>query len=325
MTGRHGPDATPVHAPVLLKEVLGFWHRKKKGHYIDGTVGTGGHTEALLSRDPGATCLAIDRDPHAIGVSKERLKRFGDRVILVRDKYSNLPEIMRMTHYPKADGLLLDLGVSTLQLETPGRGFSFNKSGPLDMRMDDSAGETALELIHRLSHEELAMILTRYGEVKNAGRIALALKKAESGQGLKDTLACSRTVAGHSLKSFGRIHPATTTFQALRIAVNDELGHLDSVLKDFPSFLAPSGRAIFISFHSLEDRLVKNAIRSHVRGCVCPSDFPKCVCGRKGTVRNLTASPVRPLHPEMERNPRSRSAKLRVAEKISRQEEASQA
>lgn len=317
------------HRPVLLKEVLSFWHSKKGGFYIDATVGTGGHAEALLEQDDQAVCLALDCDPEAVRLARERLGRFGKRALLLKENYIHLPEIMRELGTPKASGLLLDLGVSSLQLDVSERGFSFLKKGPLDMRMDSEKGENAKSLIHRLSIEELAKLIKRFGEEPKSKPIAIALKKAESNLRLTDTLECaqiiSRTLLGFGKpfsrkkgewRRFKELHPATKTFQALRIAVNRELENLEGLLKKVSALLVFGGRAVFISFHSLEDRLVKNAMKMWCAGCVCPSDFPKCVCGKNPEFKILTPKVLRASQEEVEENPRSRSARMRSAEKI---------
>ena len=307
-----------LHRPVLLEEVMRFWRVRPGGTYLDGTLGAGGHAEALLSLDPSARCLALDRDPDAVDAASERLKKFGGRVIVVRENFSNAQAVMARFGIPALDGSLLDLGVSSMQLDRADRGFSQIRSGPLDMRMDPTRGETARDLIVRLQAGELARVIREYGEEPHAGKIARVLKEAVSAGRLKTTVQCadlvSRTVPSGSVRP-GR-HPATRTFQALRIAVNGELESLARFLDFFPEMLAPGGRAVFISFHSLEDRMVKTGIRKFSRRCVCPNDFPKCVCGKPGILRETIRKAVRPSPAEIESNPRSRSARMRVAEKI---------
>lgn len=310
------------HCPVLLKEVLKFWHSKAGGIYVDGTVGGGGHMEALLQKDPQAKCIGIDRDLDAIKTAEERLKKFGNRVRLIHDNYIHLPEILKKEKIDMVHGVLLDLGVSSSQLDNPSRGFSFRKKGPLDMRMNRMDEETALDLIRRLSIDDLRDLIQCYGEEKCAKEIAIALKNAEQNAELTDTLKCAEIISkvvqsrrrGYSQRQ--TIHDATRTFQALRIAVNKELEHLKNFLNLIPSLFHLGGRALFISFHSLEDRLIKNKFKELSRGCICPPDFPKCVCGKKPEFEILTKKPVVPTAKEIEENPRSRSAKLRVAEKI---------
>jgi 16S rRNA (cytosine1402-N4)-methyltransferase len=308
------------HEPVLLNEVLSFWHWKKGGFYIDGTLGLGGHSEALLAVDSKARCLGIDRDSQAVQLAQERLKQYGGRAMIRHANYKDLIEIIKKEKLGTADGILLDLGVSSMQLDQAERGFSFRKQGPLDMRMDPSQGPTVLDLIHRLSPAELAEIIQRYGEEKKAKVIAVALKNAESKHELSDTIKCaeiiSAAVGGRFQSGKGRIHPATKTFQALRIALNQELQSLEIFLESLPDLLNPSGRALLISFHSLEDRIIKNKIRQWVKGCLCPPSFPKCVCGKFPVFRELNRKPVTASAEEIRLNPRSRSAKLRVVEKL---------
>jgi 16S rRNA (cytosine1402-N4)-methyltransferase len=311
-------EAGAPHRPVLVEEVCGFWHGVEGGFFIDATAGAGGHAAVLLERDSQARYLGLDRDPEAVKTAKERLKDFGKRVTLVNENYANLPEVVSKLGLPPADGLLADFGVSSMQLDQAERGFSFNKPGPLDMRMDPSRGESAAELIGRLSEKDLAAVLERYGEERQARRIARALKEAHSRGELTGTVECAevvaRTIPAAAAKS--RIHPATRTFQALRIAVNAELKNIETLLSDAPELLAAGGRAVFISFHSLEDRLVKDAFRDWARACVCPADFPVCRCGGKARFKTLTRKPVEASESEVRENPRSRSAKLRAAEKI---------
>lgn len=308
------------HQPVLLNEVLDFWHCKKGGFYIDGTLGTGGHAQALLENDLQATCLGIDCDPDAIAIAEKRLERFKNRFQIVKENYMNIPKILDELKFPKVDGLLLDLGVSSLQLSSAERGFSFLHSGPLDMRMDPTGGETAIGLIHRFSVEQLAQIIFRYGEERFARIIASVIKKAELKGDINNTLQLaniiSHAVLGKRNGTMGRIHPATKTFQALRIAVNKELENLEFLLNRLEDILTSGGRAVFIAFHSLEDRLIKIKLKELARGCVCPNDFPKCVCGKKPIFRILTRKVIKPTLKEIEQNPRSRSARIRVVEKV---------
>lgn len=306
-----------VHRPVLLKESLALWHGREGGFYVDATLGAGGHCEALLSLDPKARCLGVDRDGRALEIAADRLKSFGSRAILVKGDYVDLPGIMKDMQAPQADGMLFDLGVSSLQLDDAGRGFSFRRDGPLDMRMDITQGQTAADLIARLPEGRLARVLRVYGEEKMASRIARALKEAQAGGRLTGTLRCAEIIEGIVRRKPGSsIHPATKTFQALRIAVNGEIEKLEECLKETPSLLGPGGRAAFISFHSLEDRRVKESLRGWSKGCVCPPDFPKCVCGRVPEFKVLTRKAVRPSPEEVRENPRSRSARLRAAQKV---------
>ena len=238
-------------------------------------------------------------------------------MILVNENYANIPAVVEKLGLPKADGLLADLGVSSMQLDQAERGFSFGKTGPLDMRMNPSEGAPASALIRRLSEKDLARLIERYGEDRQASRIARALKMADDRGELTDTAKCAEVIArAVPAAAKSRIHPATRTFQALRIAVNGEIEGLERLLAAAPELLTRGGRAVFVSFHSLEDRLVKDAFREWSRGCVCPPDFPVCRCGRKPGFKVLTRKPVEASEKEVRENPRSRSAKLRAAEKI---------
>lgn len=309
----------PEHLPVLVQEVLAMWHSPGAKFYVDGTVGEGGHTEALLKNDFQASCLGLDVDSDALAVCQERLKPFQRRCRLLKNNYARLPEILMNLNFPKANGILLDLGVSSLQLNKRERGFSFISAGPMDMRMGEQK-ESALEMIRRLSREELASVLDRYGEERYALTIASALKRAASQKTDPSTTECSELVEQiyHSRKSARQvsIHPATRTFQALRIAVNRELENLRLFLESIPQILAASGRCVIISFHSLEDRMVKKAFATYCQGCTCPSDFPVCACGKNARFRSLTRTVTRPTAQEIKYNPRSRSAKMRVIERI---------
>jgi len=255
----------------------------------------------------------MDADPEALQVARERLETFGPRVTLVHSNYVRLEEIARQSGFYPAHGVLLDLGISSLQLNVATRGFSFQQDGPLDMRMDPGLERTAADLVNGLPIEELADLLWRYGEERYARRIARAIAAARP---LSTTGELARVVArvvGHR----GRIHPATRTFQALRIVVNDELGALEAVLPQAVRVLAPGGRLAVIAFHSLEDRLVKTYFRQESRDCICPPKVPVCSCGHKASLQVVTRRPLVPSAAEKERNPRSRSARLRVAEKVS--------
>ncbi|OGR84303.1 MAG: 16S rRNA (cytosine(1402)-N(4))-methyltransferase [Elusimicrobia bacterium RIFCSPLOWO2_01_FULL_54_10] len=306
------------HKTVLPGETIELWHAKPGGVYVDATLGLGGHSEALLALDPQATVLGLDVDDEALQVSRSRLARFGPRILPVKESYMNLSQALHAAHFKEADGVLADLGVSSLQLDKAERGFSFRNSGPLDMRMDSAQEQTALELIQQSSDEELEQILRTYGEERLARSIARRLKEASRDGRLTDTLSCAAVVASVYGKRGGRekIHPATRTFQALRIAVNREMANLDKFLVDAPRLLAQGGRLVCLSFHSLEDRKVKTAFRALSQGCVCPADFPKCVCGKTAEFKMLTKKPVVAADVETARNPRSRSARLRALERI---------
>lgn len=307
---------TIFHRPVLLKEVLETWGTNKGGIILDATVGTGGHAEAILRRYPKITLIGLDLDPAALEITKKRLQPFKKRVHLLNENFTNLPAVLAKLKMGTIDGFLADLGTSSLQLESPERGFSFLRAGPLDMRMNPSHGKTALQLILDSSESELSNLIRKFGEEGRGKAIASALKKAAAQSALKNTLDCAEVVSRVVIPKKRKIHPATKTFQALRIAVNNELENLENLLKELPRFMARGARSVFITFHSLEDRLVKSAIQSWSRGCICPPAFPQCVCGKKATFKILTTKPVVPQAEEIESNPRSRSAKMRVAEKI---------
>jgi 16S rRNA (cytosine1402-N4)-methyltransferase len=254
----------------------------------------------------------MDADPEALQVARQRLAAFGPRVALVQSNFIRLEEIARQSGFYPVHGVLLDLGISSTQLSVAARGFSFQRDGPLDMRMDPGLERTAADLVNSLTVEELADLLWRYGEERRARRIARAIVAARP---LTATGELAKVVA-RTVGWSERIHPATRTFQALRIAVNDELGALETVLPQALHVLAPDGRLAIISFHSLEDRLVKSFFRQESRDCVCPPDMPICTCEHKASLRIITRRPVGPTAMEKARNPRSRSAKLRVAEKL---------
>jgi 16S rRNA (cytosine1402-N4)-methyltransferase len=288
---------------------------------VDGTLGGAGHAAGILqATSPDGRLLGLDLDPEAIDRAQERLAPFGQRVVLVQSSFRELEAVARAHYFAPADGVLLDLGLSSFQLAAPERGFSFVKDGPLDMRFDPGQGPTAADLVNQLPVEELADILYRYGEEKPSRRIARAIVAARP---LKTTHELAEVIAralggrrGRSRRRTRRLHPATRSFQALRIAVNDELGALEAVLPQAVELLRPGGRLVVISFHSLEDRLVKRFFRRQAQDCVCPPEQPICTCQHQRTLRVLTRRPLRPDESEVARNPRARSARLRVAEKL---------
>ena len=282
------------------------------GVYIDGTVGGGGHAEAILeSSAPDGRLLGLDRDPGALEAAGERLARFGGRAVLRHGSFARLAALAE--GFAPVDGVLLDLGLSSLQLADPARGFAFSQEGPLDMRFDPTApGPTAADLVNGLPVKELAALLYRYGEERQAGRIAEAIVAARPLETTRQLAEVIERAVGRR----GRIHPATRTFQALRIAVNKELEALEAALPQAVDLLRPGGRLVVISFHSLEDRIVKRFLRRESRDCICPPETPVCTCGHTAQLRLLTRKPVRPDPEEVERNPRARSARLRAAERI---------
>ena len=302
-----------LHSPVLLNEVLDGLEVKAGGTYIDCTLGPGGHTRAILERsNPNGRLLGIDQDPTAIQLSENQLISYGDRVTLVRDSFVRLKANASVEGFIPSDGVLLDLGVSSLQLDNGERGFSLQKDGPLDMRMDPEGEMTAEHLVNELTEAELADIIVKYGEERKAKAIARAIVR---GRPVRTTLQLAQVVARAAGRR-GRIHPATRTFQALRIAVNGELEALSTVLPQTIAVLARGGRVAIISFHSLEDRLVKEFMARESHDCICPPEVPVCTCAHKRTLRILSKKPARPTAEEVRQNPRSRSAKLRVAERV---------
>jgi 16S rRNA (cytosine1402-N4)-methyltransferase len=302
-----------LHLPVLLNEVLDGLQVKAGGTYIDCTLGAGGHARAILeSSTPNGRLLGIDQDPAAIRLSEGQLGSYGERVTLVRDSFVRLEANASAEGFIPSDGVLLDLGVSSLQLHNGERGFSLQTDGPLDMRMDPSGEITAEHLVNELTEAELAHIIVKYGEERKAKAIARAIVR---GRPVRTTLQLARVVARAAGRR-GRIHPATRTFQALRIAVNGELEALSKVLPQTVAVLATGGRVAIISFHSLEDRLVKEFMTRESRDCICPPEVPVCACAHKRTLRILSKKPARPTEEEVRQNPRSRSARLRVAERV---------
>jgi 16S rRNA (cytosine1402-N4)-methyltransferase len=306
------------HTSVLYDEVLAFLAPRPGGRYIDCTVGGGGHAEGVLARSsPGGQLLGLDADPAALARVRERLAPFGARVWLCHANFRELGRCARAAGFDAVDGILFDLGLSSDTLEVSGRGFSFRRDEPLDMRFDPTAGESAAALLADSTEAALRDILRRYGEEPAAGRLARALVRARARAPLQttgDLVAVVESVLGPPR---GRAHPATRTFQALRIAVNDELDSLGAALEEAVRLLAPGGRLVVIAFHSLEDRIVKQFLRAESGGeCRCPPGLPVCVCARAPRLRLLTRKPVAPSEAEIARNPRARSAKLRAAVRL---------
>ncbi len=305
-----GPDVP--HIPVLLAEVITALQVRPAGLYVDGTVGAGGHAIGILEATaPDGRLVGLDVDPHAIQISRRRLQPFGERVILVRASYVSIEAQLDVLGLGCADGVLLDLGLSSMQLERPERGFSFQETGPLDMRFDPDATRKAAELVNTLPEDELADLIYQYGEEPASRRIARAIVAARP---IRTTTELAEIVA-HVVRRH-KIHPATQTFQALRVAVNDELARLREGLSAATSALGPEGRLAVISYHSLEDRIVKQFLAREAQDCVCPSEALVCDCGHQATVEIVTRKPVRPSSDEVARNPRSRSARLRIAAKL---------
>ena len=315
------------HIPVLVDEVIQFLQPRNHGFYVDGTVGLGGHAAIILQKSaPQGFLLGIDLDSEALAIAKQRLHEYKERVTLVDGNFGDLDQLSRLyqgseqteTTIPSIDGILLDLGVSSLQLDTPSRGFSFTHSGPLDMRMNANQSLSAAHVVNRHPEDALATIFTQFGQERWARKIARQIVLARKRKRISTTGQLTEIVlAAIPPKSTGwRIHPATRVFQALRIYINDELKNLHSGIHCAVSALKPGGRLCIISFHSLEDRIVKEQFRTLSRSCICPPKTPICVCKHTPTLEVLTKRPIVPTPDEIRRNPRSRSAKLRVAMKI---------
>ena len=309
---------TAWHEPVMADQVMDLLAVEPGGLYCDGTLGGGGHARRILEASaPGGRLVGIDRDPAALARGREVLSEFGDRLTLHHGNFAEAAEILRQLDLVPVDGVLVDLGTSSHQLDTASRGFSFNADGPLDMRMDPSSGASAAEYLALVSEAELSTVIHSYGEERHSRRIARAIKAALGRGELNGTGALARVVTGVvGRPKRGRIHPATRTFQALRMAVNDELGSLERLLEDVDELVRPGGRVAVIAFHSLEDRAVKRRFRAMANPCTCPPGLPLCVCQLQPRVKVLTRKPVRPGEAEVARNPRARSARLRVAQRL---------
>lgn len=310
-------DDVSGHIPVLLHQAIDALNPRPGGVYVDGTFGAGGHSRLLATRiGADGVIIAFDRD-----ASVEERARALDREVecaihFVADSFAEMGRRVRQLGYQQVDGVLLDLGISSLQLADAERGFSFQREGPLDMRMDPGSGQSAADLIATADQRELADILFRYGEERQSRRIAAAIVRRRQERPIRTTTELAELVERTIGRRPGaRIHPATRTFQALRIAVNDELGELERGLEAALEVLAPGGRLVVISFHSLEDRIVKQFIAREVKGCICPPEQPICTCGREPTLKAI-GRPVRPDDDEVARNPRARSAIMRVAERL---------
>lgn len=307
------------HVPVLLHETLEFLAIRKGGTYVDCTVGLGGHSEAILSQlDGSGQLIGLDRDRQALEEARRRLEANFSNVRMFHENFKNLPLVLNGLDIAQVDGCVADLGLSSFQLGQPDRGFSFREEGPLDMRMDLEQPTTAAQLVNELSAEQLSDIFWRYGEERQARKIAAALVERRRSARFRTTTELAELVEG--IKGRGTrgrkpIHPATQVFQALRIAVNQELAGLEEFFTQLIGYLADEGRLVVISFHSLEDRIVKNVLRREAGKCVCFQPIDLCVCPRVERIRILTKKPVTPSAAEMAKNPRSRSAKLRAAEK----------
>ncbi|MBQ0098018.1 MAG: 16S rRNA (cytosine(1402)-N(4))-methyltransferase RsmH [Oscillospiraceae bacterium] len=303
------------HIPVMLYEAVDGLNIKENGIYVDGTAGGGGHSNEILSRLTTGKLISIDQDPDAIKTVKERFKD-NENSIVIKGNFADIKELLAERGVFEVDGVLLDLGVSSHQLDTAERGFSYHEDAPLDMRMSQS-GTTAEDLVNTLPYAELAKILNDYGEEKYASSIARGIVKAREEKPLKTTLELAEIVKANVPQKVRRDgHPARKTFQALRIAVNGELDVLKKGIDSAFELLSKSGRLSIITFHSLEDRIVKQKMAEFCQGCTCPKDFPVCVCKKTPRAKQVTRKPIVATEQEISENPRSRSAKLRVLEKI---------
>ena len=306
------------HITVLLHECIEYLNIRPDGIYVDGTLGMGGHSELIASKLDGGRLICIDRDDRALAFASQRLARYADRITFVKGNFGDVGKLLDAVGVGKVDGMLFDLGVSSPQLDNAERGFSYMQDAPLDMRMDESAALTAGEIVNTWPEEELRSILWKYGEERYAARIASGIIRARENAPIRttgelvDIIRANMPAAALREKQ----HPAKRSFQAIRIAVNDELGSLERMLEQVPDRLNPGGRLCVISFHSLEDRIVKEAIRKNEAGCTCPREFPICTCGFVQTLRSVSRRPINPTDEEIKSNPRARSAHLRVAERI---------
>ena len=306
-----------IHKPVLLDECIAMLNIRPDGVYVDGTLGRAGHSKEIARRLTTGRLVCIDQDLAAIRAAEELLAPWRDRVTLVHGNFSDLADILRRAEISGADGALFDLGVSSPQLDDASRGFSYMQDAPLDMRMDGTAALTAREVVNTWSYEELRRILYEYGEERYAPAIARAIVRTREERPVETTLELVEIIRG-AMPPAGlreKQHPAKRSFQAIRIAVNGELDVLPPMLKAAVEGLNPGGRLAVITFHSLEDRIVKRTMQDLARGCTCPREFPVCVCGKKPKIRLVTRKPIVPGEAELAENPRARSAKLRTAEK----------
>ncbi|MGA8849773.1 MAG: 16S rRNA (cytosine(1402)-N(4))-methyltransferase RsmH [Dehalococcoidia bacterium] len=304
----------PVHVPALLDEVIAGLQPQRGGDFVDCTVGLGGHAATILEKiSPTGRLLGIDADPEAIKISQDKLSDYGEAVTLVNDNFVNLEAICRRYHFHPVDGILFDLGVSSLQLDTAERGFSFHLDAPPDMRFDPRQGLTASDIVNSFSEQELAKLIERYGEEHHSLRIA---RHIVQNRPIATTVELARLVEQVLGGKRAKIHPATRTFMALRIAVNSELQNLELALNQTLNLLRPGGRLTVISYHSLEDRIVKQFMRYAASGCLCPPGTVICRCGHVPTLKLISRKVIKPTSLEIESNPRSRSAKLRIAERL---------
>jgi len=306
------------HISVLLQECLDGLNIKPDGIYVDGTLGGAGHSSRIAAQLTTGRLIGIDRDPVALKAAGERLAAYGDRVTLVHSNFCEIKQVLEDLNIPGVDGILLDLGVSSPQLDDGARGFSYMADAPLDMRMNNGDALSAHTVVNTWSYEELKRILYDYGEERYAPQIASAICRRREVSPIETTLELVDIIRSAMPASALREkqHPAKRSFQAIRIAVNDELGSVEKVMRDAIPCLNPGGRMAVITFHSLEDRIVKNGMAEAAKGCTCPPNFPVCVCGKKPKVKLISRKPIVASQEELNVNPRSRSAKLRVCEKL---------
>lgn len=306
------------HTSVLLEESIDALAVRPDGIYLDGTLGGAGHSSQIARRLTTGLLIGVDRDPVALQAAKERLAPYGERVRLVHSNFREINSILSSLQIAQVDGILLDLGVSSPQLDDGSRGFSYMADAPLDMRMNKEDTLSAYDVVNTWPREELRRILFAYGEERYAPQIAAAIERRRQESPIKTTLELVDVIRGamppQALRE--KQHPAKRSFQAIRIAVNDELAAVDQVMQDAIPHLAPGGRLAVITFHSLEDRIVKNAMQEAAKGCTCPPSFPVCVCGKKPMVKLIAKKPIVSKDEELQENPRARSAKLRVCEKV---------
>lgn len=308
------------HQPVLMNQTLNSLKLRPGGVYLDGTLGGGGHTEAILqATEPDGKVIGLDQDDEALAAASQRLKPFGERFCPIRANFAEMEQVLAAEGIAGLDGVLLDIGVSSHQLDEPDRGFSYMQDGPLDMRMDRRGGQTAADLVAELSESELANLIYRYGEEKFSRRIARRIVEQRAQTPIESTKQLAELISvaiPAAQRRKEKQHPAKRTFQALRIAVNDELGVLERGLVAAFASLKSGGRLSVITFHSLEDRIVKNYFAGLAKGCECPPEFPVCVCGKQPQALLITRRPQTATEDELQSNPRARSAKLRTVEKL---------
>ncbi|MCD6358371.1 MAG: 16S rRNA (cytosine(1402)-N(4))-methyltransferase RsmH [Dehalococcoidia bacterium] len=305
---------TKYHNPVLLEEVKQALNLQLGGRYVDCTLGTGGHSMSILEEiSPGGQLLGIDADSEAIAITRERLDKYGQSLALANDNFKNLKKICVQHNFNPVNGILFDLGLSSLQLGDASRGFSFQTDGPLDMRFSLLQKLTAADIVNTTPQAKLAQLIEDYGEDYRGRQIA---KRIVEERPITSTLQLAHLIRQSASKSHGKINPATKTFQALRIAVNRELGNLKTALEQSIDLLGFNGRLVVISYHSLEDRIVKDFMRREAKDCICPPLTPTCVCGHTATLKIIGKGIITPPASEIKANPRSRSAKMRIAERI---------